>query len=90
MTDLKDDVIHGIRQLMRGIEVLGGDEQAALANDLRASSKHWGVYLERPGVISPGAVWICFTPGYMYSADTLPDLLHVVDTEWEWDRHLVG
>ncbi len=29
-------------------------------------------------------------PGYLYMADTLQELLEIVQNEWEDDKHLVG
>ena len=48
------------------------------------------IFLEKAGVISPGPIWVCFCTCYMYTADTLEDLVDVLNSEWEHDNHLVG
>ena len=45
---------------------------------------------ERPGVISKDEVWVCACDGYLYTADTLEELVKVLNTEWKDDKHLVG
>ena len=47
-------------------------------------------YKEKAGVISKDSCWIYFAGCYMYTADTFIDLLIVIATEWEDDKHLVG
>lgn len=48
------------------------------------------IFKENAGVISPEECWVCIHGPYMYVADTLEGLVQVLNTEWEWDRHLVG
>lgn len=51
------------------------------------------IYKERPGVISYGPLWVGWLAHgmvWMYTADTLPQLLWYIATEWKQDRHLVG
>lgn len=45
---------------------------------------------EKPGVISPGACWVCFYGCWMHTGETLASLLWNVVTEFKADRHLVG
>lgn len=35
-------------------------------------------------------VWCCISEGYMYFADTLEQLVVVLNTEWKLDKHMVG
>jgi hypothetical protein len=48
------------------------------------------IFEEQPGVISEGPCWVCIHNGYMYTALTLEDLIQVLNTEWEHDKHIVG
>lgn len=48
------------------------------------------IYKEEVGVISPDECWICICKEYFYTADTLEELIEVLNTEWEDDEHLVG
>lgn len=48
------------------------------------------IFKENKHVISKEEVWVCICEGYMYSADTLMDLIYILNTEWKHDRHLVG
>ena len=40
------------------------------------------IWREKPGVISPGPVWVCGYDGYLHIEDTLYRLLWSVVTEW--------
>lgn len=46
------------------------------------------LYKERAGLISENEVWCCAHEGYLYTADTLKELIKVLNDEWEDDRHL--
>jgi hypothetical protein len=35
-------------------------------------------------------VYCCIGEGYMYFADTLENLVVVLNTEWKLDKHMVG
>ena len=48
------------------------------------------IFKEKAGVISKEPVWVCIHEEYMYLADTFWELLHILGTEWEHDKHLVG
>lgn len=48
------------------------------------------IYLEKAGVISKDPIWVCICEGYTYTADTLDGLVKVLNSEWKYDRHLVG
>jgi acyl-ACP thioesterase len=48
------------------------------------------IFKERPGIISTDACWVCISEGYLYTADTLEELVDVLNTEWKKARHLVG
>lgn len=48
------------------------------------------IFREKAGVISEGPVWVCIHRPYLYTADTLFQLLMLIFREWEDDRHLVG
>lgn len=50
----------------------------------------FGIFREKPGVISKDAVWVCFYSHYIHTGDTLASLLWDVVTEYKNDRHLVG
>lgn len=47
------------------------------------------IFLEKAGVLSEEACWVCICEGYLYTADTLPELVTVLNTEWKHDKHLV-
>lgn len=48
------------------------------------------LFKERPGVISKDSCYVAMCTGYLYTADTLEELLTRLETEWEQDQHLVG
>jgi len=48
------------------------------------------IFKEEPGVISKEACWVCICAEYMYTADTLEELVEILSIEWEDDKHLVG
>lgn len=48
------------------------------------------IFEEKPGVISEDSCWICTHNGYMYIAPTLGELIEMLNTEWEADKHIVG
>ena len=48
------------------------------------------IYQEKAGVISDGPIWVCNCEGYLYTADTLEELVALLNNEWKHDRHLVG
>lgn len=48
------------------------------------------IYLEKPGIISEEEVWVCSHEDYLYLADTLEELIEILNTEWEHDIHLVS
>jgi hypothetical protein len=52
---------------------------------------HYRLFREKPGVISPGPVWVFLDPdGYMYLHESLLCLFYILLTEWRHDRHLAG
>lgn len=48
------------------------------------------IFKEKAGVISESEIWVCICEGYLYTADTLEDLIIVLNNEWKHDRHLAG
>ena len=52
--------------------------------------KKMKIYLQEKGVIGKEDCWCCIHEGYLYIADTLEELVTVLNTEWEHDKHLVG
>ncbi len=48
------------------------------------------IFLEEGGVISEESVWVCVNDCYMYTADTLEELVEILNTEWRFDKHMVG
>jgi len=48
------------------------------------------IYKEKAGVISKNPVWVCTCDGYLYIANTIKKLIHILNTEWKNDKHLVG
>lgn len=45
----------------------------------------------KPGEISPEPSWVCVdSEGYLYIANTLPELLKQVFEEFRSDKHIVG
>lgn len=45
---------------------------------------------EKAGVISPNECWVAFCQCWMYTANTFDELMVVLNSEWQMDRHLVG
>ena len=56
-------------------------------NKLQSSFK---IFKEKAGVISENECWVCICDTYLYTADTLEQLIEILNTEWEHDRHLCG
>lgn len=48
------------------------------------------IWLERPGVVSEQAVWVCYYDGYMHIHHWFIPLIWNVLTEYKHDRHAVG
>ena len=48
------------------------------------------IFEQAGGLISEEPVWICIHDGYMYIADTLFELVKILNSEWEHDKHIVG
>jgi len=49
------------------------------------------IFKQKAGVISLNDCWVCIHGGYMYGpCNTLEQLIHVLNTEWEHDKHIVG
>jgi len=48
------------------------------------------IFKTKAGEISKEPCWVCIHDGYMYDADTLEELIEVLNTEWEHDKHIVG
>ena len=57
------------------------------------------IFKEKAGVISEDEIWVCTcsemtsvdsASGYMYTAKTLEQLIEILNTEWEDDKHLCG
>ncbi len=69
-------------------EILNSQHFPSYAITFRSSSG-W-ICKERPGVISPEAVWVAHFTGYLYVADTLEQLFALMSSEWKHDKHLVG
>lgn len=46
------------------------------------------IFKEKPGVISKNEVWVCIHDSWIYIADTLEELVNILNTEWEADKHL--
>lgn len=51
--------------------------------------KIW-VIEEQDADIVYNSTWICTHEKYEYMADSLESLVHILNTEWEEDQHLVG
>lgn len=48
------------------------------------------IFKEKAGVVSPNEVWICLCEGYLYTGDTLDELITILNTEWKQDQHLIA
>ena len=48
------------------------------------------IFEEEGGIISEESIWVCICGPYMYTGDTLLELVKVLNSEWEHDKHLVG
>lgn len=48
------------------------------------------IYKEQAGVISEGEVWVCMCDCFMYTADTLEELVDVLNTKWRHESQIVG
>jgi hypothetical protein len=54
------------------------------------SQNNFRIFKEKPGVISINECWCCISEGYLYTADTLEDLLVMLNSEWKHENHIVG
>lgn len=48
------------------------------------------IFKEKPGVISEKGCWVCTHNAYVYTANTLEELIEILNTEWEDDKYLAG
>ena len=48
------------------------------------------IFKQEGGVISKEDCWVCIHESYIYIGTTLEDLVHILNTEWEHDKHIVG
>jgi hypothetical protein len=48
------------------------------------------IFKEKPGVISKDSCWICICEGYLYTGDTLEELISTLNSEWKLDKHIAG
>lgn len=48
------------------------------------------IFKEKSGIISKKECWVAIFNEYLYTAETLDELLYILYTEWEHDKHLVG
>ena len=78
-----------VEELMAKLEV--GSSKNSMSN--------FRIYKEKAGVISENEIWVCSctekaspdsVAGYMYTADTSEQLIMILNTEWEHDKHLIG
>ena len=46
------------------------------------------IYQEKTGAFSPTPDWVCIHKEYIYIAPTLEELIIILNTEWEDDKHL--
>ena len=46
------------------------------------------IYKEAAGVISKKDVYVCTHESWMYIGDTMDELILILNTEWEHDKHL--
>lgn len=52
--------------------------------------RHMHIFEQEAGVISDDVCWVCICEEYMYIAPTLLELVELLNTEWEHDKHIVG
>lgn len=48
------------------------------------------IFQEKAGIISENPIWVCICNDYIYTADTIENLISILNNEWEDDKHLVG
>lgn len=48
------------------------------------------IFKEKAGMISENEIWICIDSCWLYTGDTLFELLWCILKEWRSDKHLVG
>jgi len=48
------------------------------------------IYKEEAGVVSKKECWICISEGYLYTGNTLEELIEILNTEWRHDKHIAG
>jgi hypothetical protein len=48
------------------------------------------IFKEEAGILAPCEMWVCLCGCYMYEATTLKELIELLNTEWEHEKHLVG
>jgi len=46
------------------------------------------IFKQAAGVISKEDVYICIHEGWMYIGNTMDELILILNTEWEFDKHL--
>jgi len=55
---------------------------------IKLPSNAFRLFREEAGVISKEKCWVCVCEGYLYTADTLEDLIQVLNIEWKQDKWL--
>jgi hypothetical protein len=55
-----------------------------------SGSAVYGIFKEKPGVMSVYHVWVCIDAPYLYTSKTLIGLLIDVIMHWHKDDRLVG
>ena len=46
------------------------------------------IYKQDAGIISDMDIWCCIHNEYLYIGDTLDELIHILNTEWEHDKYI--
>lgn len=46
------------------------------------------IFKQEKGLISKEDCWVCIHDEYIYTAKTLEELIEILNTEWEHDKHL--
>lgn len=46
------------------------------------------IFLQKAKVISEYPLWVCTHGDYLYTAKELGELIDILNTEWEHDKHL--
>ena len=51
-------------------------------------NNYFNMFLDTSLTISDHEIWVCTCEGYLYTSDTLPGLIAIMNAEWKHDKHI--